>query len=149
MALITYDDKQAMGIQPTIPAVNKVTDSDMNEIKAGINGSTTYSTSEIKCGTWIDGKPIYRKVINFGELPNTSSKSVNHNISNLGGVRNLYGICYRSLDGLFFPLPSASTTLANNIQLTINGISVNITTGIDRTNIQACYVIVEYTKTTD
>lgn len=107
-----------------------------------------YSTTEKVVGTWL-GKPIYRKVINFGALPDTSSKSVNHNISNLGGVRNLYGMCYRSLDGLFFPLPSASTTLANNIQVTINGLSVIITTGIDRTNIQTCYVIVEYTKTTD
>lgn len=37
MAMITYDDKQAMGTQPTIPEVNKVTDSDMNEIKNSVN----------------------------------------------------------------------------------------------------------------
>ena len=37
MAMITYDDKQAMGTQPTIPEVNKVTDSDMNEIKYSVN----------------------------------------------------------------------------------------------------------------
>ena len=36
MALITYADKQAMGTQPSIPHVNKVTDSDMNQIKNGI-----------------------------------------------------------------------------------------------------------------
>lgn len=37
MALITYADKQAMGTQPSIPDVNKVTDSDMNEIKTAVN----------------------------------------------------------------------------------------------------------------
>ena len=29
-----------------------------------VNSMNTYSTDEIRIGTWIDGKPIYRKVIN-------------------------------------------------------------------------------------
>lgn len=37
MALITYADKQAMGTQPSIPEVNKITDSNMNEIKNAVN----------------------------------------------------------------------------------------------------------------
>ena len=37
MALITYTDKQAIGTQPSIPDINKVTDSDMNEIKSVVN----------------------------------------------------------------------------------------------------------------
>lgn len=60
MGVITYDDKQAMGTQPTIPDVNKVTADDMNEIKnvvndfnpvvlynnpSGSNGSITLSDS--------------------------------------------------------------------------------------------------------
>lgn len=63
MALITYADKQAMGTQPSIPDVNKVMDSDMNEIKTAINNSTTYSTTETVVGTWVDNKPLYRLVI--------------------------------------------------------------------------------------
>lgn len=38
---ITYSDKQAMGTQPSIPDVNKVMDSDMNEIKTVVNGNAT------------------------------------------------------------------------------------------------------------
>jgi len=34
--------------------------------------SSTYSTEETKIGTWIDGKTIYRKVIN-GTIPNSAS----------------------------------------------------------------------------
>ena len=38
---ITYDDKSAMGTQPSIPNVNKVTDADMNEIKNVVNNNAT------------------------------------------------------------------------------------------------------------
>lgn len=37
MALITYDDKQDLGTQPSIPDVNKVTADNMNEIKQVVN----------------------------------------------------------------------------------------------------------------
>lgn len=37
MALITFADKQAMGTQPSIPEVNKITDSNVNEIKDAVN----------------------------------------------------------------------------------------------------------------
>ena len=38
---ITYSDKQAMGTQPSIPDINKVTDSDMNEIKSVVNNNAS------------------------------------------------------------------------------------------------------------
>lgn len=37
MSLITYEDKQAIGTQPSIPEVNKVTADNMNEIKQVVN----------------------------------------------------------------------------------------------------------------
>ena len=37
MALITYDDKVALNENPSIPDVNKVNASDMNQIKTGVN----------------------------------------------------------------------------------------------------------------
>ena len=44
-----------------------------------------YSTSEVDTGyTWTDGSPIYKKTINIGALPNATTKSVAHNISNFG-----------------------------------------------------------------
>ena len=43
-----------------------------------------YSTDEVETGMyWIDGKPIYRKVINCGALPNNAAKDTAHNIQNL------------------------------------------------------------------
>ena len=54
-----------------------------------------YSTTEQVIGTWIDGKPIYRKVINFGSLPNAESKSVAHNIANIDFIVNVWGMAKR------------------------------------------------------
>ena len=41
-----------------------------------------YSEEEKRIGIWF-GKPLYRKTINFGALPNASQKSVAHNILNV------------------------------------------------------------------
>ena len=73
---IQYQNKVALNTNPDIADINKVTDNDMNEIKAVVNNNAnetsnnttsitnlnTYSTNEKQIGTWIDGKPIYRKV---------------------------------------------------------------------------------------
>lgn len=62
MAMITYDDKSNINTLPSIPAVNKITDLDLNEIKSVVNAtiisglgldtntfstSTTYSVGDL------------------------------------------------------------------------------------------------------
>ena len=39
MAQITYADKTAMNVNSSIPDINKVNASDMNEIKSVVNGN--------------------------------------------------------------------------------------------------------------
>lgn len=61
-----------------------------------------YDVQEQQVGFWIDGNPLYEKTIDFGALPNNTSKSVPHNVDNLdivwiydGFVRdsnNFYGL---------------------------------------------------------
>lgn len=92
MAKITYDTKVTLNPQPGVANANKVTDSDMNEIKTSvndlydevsgkisntygtsqtvgysqnyINGTNEYSTTEVDTGKkWTDGKAIYRRVV--------------------------------------------------------------------------------------
>lgn len=53
---ITYSDKQAMGTQPSIPDINKVTDSDMNEIKDVVNNNASEITP-IYCKATITTQP--------------------------------------------------------------------------------------------
>ena len=146
MALITYADKQAMGTQPSIPDVNKVTDSDMNEIKQGINNSTSYSTTEQVVGTW-NNKPLYRKVIECGALPNNSNKDVVHNIQNLGITTRCNGMAVRTSDSRALTIPDS--TPSAEISCGVTNTTVYITTHNDRRSFNYSFLTLEYTKTTD
>ena len=114
-------------------------------IKETIQKGEIYSTTETKVGTWINGKPIYRKVINFGALPNTATKTVAHNISNLEWVINLYGIAYRSSDNAYICINNSTyNALASNLYTNATNIVVN--TYADRSGFSQSYVVIEYTK---
>lgn len=147
MALITYTDKQAMGTQPSIPDVNKVTDSNMNEIKTAINNSTSYLTTEEVVGTWTNGKPIYRKVIECGALPNNSNKDVAHNIQNLGITISCRGMAVRTSDSRALTIPDSTPSV--EISCGVTNTNVYITTHNDRSSFNNSFLILEYTKTTD
>lgn len=55
--------------------------SSYNEISAtDVKNSMTYSTSEKKIGTWTDGKPIYRKVIQYSNLPSAPNTTIDFGI---------------------------------------------------------------------
>jgi hypothetical protein len=114
-----------------------------------VSETLSYSTEEVFTGSyWIDGKPIYRKVVNYGTLPNTSTKEINHNITNLGEITNIGGITTNG--EVCFTLPYvAPANIANAIQLYVSNTKVGIATGLNRTNFTTTYVTIEYTKTTD
>lgn len=125
-------------------------DNVLNNVKDYVDNSNSYSTQEVKTGgTWIDGKPIYRKTIDCGALPNNSYKNVNHNITDLDIIIDCYGEAIEVSGGnARIVLPNASTILANAIEIYLNSMYVVIQTGGDRSGYNG-YVTVEYTKTTD
>lgn len=121
-----------------------------DNVEEAINLVSNYSSEEKVIGTWIDNKPLYRKIISTGNLPNTSVKNINHGISNLDKYINMYGIVS---DGAYsIPLPYFySSEMISTYGIGIeapNNSSINIITGVDRTGYSG-YVILEYTKTTD
>lgn len=149
---ITYDDKSYLNQNSDIADVNKINDSDMNEIKSVVNnnatilqGETTYSLEETETGkTWIDGKPIYRKIYYVPSLPNAGSLFFDAGITNLGYVFNVYGMASTKV-----PLNAArpdSSELEISAWYDTGAEKMRIATGIDRSNVSA-YVIIEYTKT--
>ena len=93
-------------------------------------------------------RQAFRKVINFGTLPNAGTTSIAHNISIMSGYSftRIYGAATNAALTSFIPLPYASPTLNENISLEITGTNVVITTGIDRTSYTECYIIVEFLK---
>lgn len=65
-----------------------------------------YSISEQDTGfTWIDGSSIYKKTVNFGALPNATTKTVAHNISNIHLMIKAEGFFHTSLVDVFSPFP--------------------------------------------
>lgn len=110
------------------------------------SGASHYSTTEQFTGMyWIDGKKIYRKVIDFGALPNTTSKNKAHNISNLDSIITLKGMATNS--PYYLPLPLTSIALAGQVKLEASSTNITITTGDDKRSYNGI-VIIEYTKTT-
>lgn len=100
-------------------------------------------------------RQVLRKVINFGTLPNTATKSVAHGITCIAfsagpppipgtTFTRIYAAASDTTGLTYIPIPYASPTAANNIELNVDSSNVNITTGSNRSNFNVCYVILEY-----
>lgn len=113
-----------------------------------VNGLNTYSTTETRIGTWINGKTLYRKSYYISALANTGTTYTPLDITNLEDIISIIGLA--SNGSTFFPLPAyRGTQDTAGIQMyadSTNGIT--ITTGNDRTGYHA-NITIEYTKTTD
>ena len=93
-------------------------------------------------------RQTFRMTVNFGALPNAGTKSVAHGISftSTFSVTKIYGAASDQSGLNYIPLPYASPTLANNVELSLNATNVTITTGSNRSNFTVCYIIIEYLK---
>ena len=124
----------------------------LNEIQK----NNVYSTNEIKIGQWIDGKPIYKKVL---EVPisafNSNNVYVTHGISNLGiaiAQRAFWfdnqAMVWRMMPSVYYgssDWSSQTTIKANEVFFELgNSVLARI-----QSKANVVYVIIEYTKTTD
>lgn len=115
-----------------------------------VTNPESYSTTEVKTDrVWIDNKPIYKKVISIGNLPNNDAKSVSIGyLSTEITVVKLEGIAIYS-NGITLPMPNVSSVGLEQVKLTINGNGeVVVQTYNDRTSAIG-YVTLEYTKVSD
>lgn len=129
----------------------------------GSNGEI-YSTEEIEVGTWIDGKPIYRKVIEVGKLGTVSSGNfglIRQKVSDDGMDRIIrmtalvdYSTTHMVVEGSFFninlnPSTNISTYVSSVVksQFVFVGDSKNVAfyygSGYGA---YSCTMIIEYTK---
>ena len=117
-----------------------------------ITNLTTYSTEEVKTGeTWIDGKPIYKKTIQF-TTSDTGKHSIEHNISNLDTIIEGKGSSKGS-SGTFYIFPM-SCAVDNVPAYSISIQDVDKTCmyffrGTNVTGTVISYITLYYTKTTD
>lgn len=110
---------------------------------------TIYSYSERQIGVWVNGMPLYQKTINFGALPNNTTKSVAHNIDNLASVAQVYGISWND-SGSYVPIPFINTLgIGSSCQLEVSSTNIMIRTGTNLSSYGHGFVTIRYTKTTD
>ena len=106
-----------------------------------------FSTEEVKTNEiWTDGKPIYRKVIDFGTLPNNNLKSVAHNISNVDKIFIDRAHSFVTVNSEQYGVDfSSRESLTHSWSFRINTSSITCITGMDRTSCSAIIVAL-YTK---
>ena len=128
-------------------------DNVLNDVKGYVDNSNSYSTNEVKTGgTWIDGKPIYRKVITH----TLSDKliglvEIQHNIQNIETpIRIAFGKATMpgASNSVTIPSQYNSTTF---IQLgSFSDTRVELFAGSTNWgDLKEIILCLEYTKTTD
>lgn len=144
--------KQSSGVVATVvDNLESESTTDALSAKQGkvLKEKFNYSTDEQIIGRWIDGKILYRKVINIGSLPDDTKENYTHNVLNMDYLVKFNAMWYDTIDNKFWSLYRYDTS------------SANIKFSCDKTNIQCetkykwsdrtkdCYVTLEYTKTID
>ena len=136
-------------------AINTV-QSNLNTTNQNIENLTTYSTEEKVVGTWIGGKPIYRKVYYATYTSPINDVNINIGFNNWDEVITLKGLSFSTSDHSVFPIPGI-----RYYQGTLVGLQLSM---VDRNSdwkpntfyvytenfaIDKSIIIFEYTKTTD
>ena len=119
-----------------------------------VSGGTpfSYSINETCTGKkWINGKLIYRKVINTGSFSNQTAsqiiKDVSHGISGITEVIDIHGVAKSNSYGATVALPRSITApgAGNGIDITVSASAVSLAIG-PQNSFDSSYVILEYTK---
>lgn len=113
-------------------------------INGNIDNLTTYSESEKVIGTWIDGKPLYRKVINAGNLSlSTTPTKVSANLYNPEYITKINFIYPFDNENIFYQIWNLKELSYSKIDNSVNIVTTSSANFIN------CKIIIEYTKTTD
>ena len=116
---------------------------------AGINGVTNYSTDEVPTGgTWLDGKPIYRKIYTFSAVAGTNKTASGTGlpITGIDTVVRVEGMAKWPTNDTYVPL----NYYAASSQYTAIWLSGTPQKNIMYSSSSACEItaVVFYTKTT-
>ena len=102
-----------------------------------------YLQGEVKTNQVFLGRPVYRKLVDVGAMPNTGTKAVSHGIDSLVRIFRAYGMVYNG--SLYLQLPYADPTAANSIGFYMSDTDITINAGVDRTGFSG-YIVLEYIR---
>ncbi len=135
-----------------IALVLNVKDTGIYDIQQFVNGQLYFPNPALNSSTaqTPDLRQVYRLVVNFGALPNAGTKTVAHGITctTTTSFTRIYGCATKPTVAFeYIPLPYASATLVNNIELFVDGTNVNVVTAADYSAYTITYIILEFLQT--
>lgn len=141
----------ASGGGETLPVGSEIDfDGSVSDIPDGweqVDDAPVYSTTETVCGTWIDGKPIYRKVLNNISIIEGTAHTIETGITNIENLTKLEGILNNTNNSQYVVIPayySPTIFISANYKYDENRIYYDSATFSG-----TAIIILEYTKTTD
>lgn len=113
------------------------------------NNLTTYSTEEQVVGTWIDGKPIYKRT--FYSTSNEQNFNIPHGASidtvvNIDGYYRMWNTTWFRLGCMYY---LGNIEYLTALRVSTENIEVSLGGWINRNSDMITHVTLEYTKTTD
>lgn len=134
------------GHQVTITDADGTHSFDVIDGKDGAGGEV-YSTVETRIGTWIDGRPLYRRVLQgtTGAINEVKNLEV---ILNLDNLINLSGVI-KTASGNFVALSFAQSNFYTTLGINLDNNMVYVLSDASNHLNSPITVTVEYTKTTD
>lgn len=106
-----------------------------------------YSTTETKTNkVWINGKPIYRKVIYDTTSRSAGNYNIEHGIQNYDEIVSYKTLCYQSSSVIHDGSSTSALSGSERVTSYFNGNNISIRTSWA---IVKTIIIIEYTKTTD
>lgn len=125
-------------------------------VSNNIKNSQVYSTTETKVGTWIDGKPLYRKVVIIDSInSSTNGIDISAQTSNLKEFVNITGMVanksggYKPTNSIYVSSSGIDAQYTFQVYAVNNSVISVVYGNWWKTNFKKAYVILEYTKTTD
>lgn len=91
-------------------------------------------------------RQVFRKVVDFGALTNSSTKNVAHDLDMSVATyifTRIYGCASDTVGKNFIPLPFGGGA---PISVSVNATNVSVTTTSNRTNFTTTYIVLEYIK---
>lgn len=138
---VTLKDSNGEALYPQIKS-DSIADGSVTSDK--IDWATIdYSTPQ-PIGKWVNGKTLYRKVINIAPLPNAAAKTVATGID-ASHIIKITGMAYQPANNRTFLLPFLSDNPSTFITVVAVGTNVLIDSyTADRSSFTTAYLIVDY-----
>lgn len=150
----SLNETKKVSVETLIPEIkNTYSESQENAYSCNyVNSLNTYSTDEIKVGTWINGKPIYRKCFEILKSQTSSAATdITHGIQNLEMFVSVRGVLLKQNGTEMNIIPNGFTNDDYAVYTSDNTariIRLRMGSGAYSVMTKA-YIIAEYTKTTD